>query len=183
MSTIKELAERAALDRGRVSDLVHELMEEGWVKALRSKKTGVPRWELTEEGSRVLPPSSPEGYASIGGRDAQGLALAARDFYLSKGWFFALARQDAEMKRKVDCVAYDYDNGLAVGVEVESSRHVLHDHLEQVKQHMLEIAPFKELHFWARGEAAERISELRTELRPEDQSKVKVFAVEEEPPL
>jgi DNA-binding MarR family transcriptional regulator len=180
---MKEIAERIGLDRNQVSDLLNELREKGWVKAARAVKKGAPRWELTEEGRKVLPPSAPEGYASIGGHEAHELALAAREYYLSKGWFFALARQDPGMKRRVDCVAYDYDKELAAGVEIESSEHVLHDHVEQVKQHMLEVAPFSELHFWAHEGAAERIAELRLQLRGEDQSKVKVFAIGEEPNL
>ena len=130
----------------------------------------------------MLPPSTPEEYASIGGPEAQELALAARDFYLSKGWFFALARQDPGMGRKVDCVAYDYDSRVAAAVEVESSEHVLHDHVEQAKQHMMEVSPFDEVHFWAHRDAAEKIMEMRGALRPEDQPRVKVFAVGEGPP-
>lgn len=180
MSTIRELAERTGLDRNQVSDLLNELRENGWVKVARGMRTGAPRWELTEEGRKVLPPSVPEGYASIGGHEARELALAAREYYLSKGWFFALARQEPGMKRRVDCIAYDYDKELAAGVEIESSEHVLHDHVEQVKQHMFEVAPFNELHFWAHEAAAERIAELRFQLRPEDQARVKVFSVGEE---
>jgi DNA-binding MarR family transcriptional regulator len=179
MSTIKELAERAGLDRSQVSDLLNELREKGWVKVARGLKAGSPRWELTEEGRMVLPPITPDGYKSIGGHEAQELAVAARECYLSKGWFFALARQEPGMKRRVDCIAYDYGTGLVAGVEIESSEHVSHDHLEQVKQHMLGISPFKELHFWAHADAAERIVELRLQLRPEDQARVKVFSVGE----
>jgi transcriptional regulator with XRE-family HTH domain len=181
MSTIRELAERTGLDRNQVSDLLNGLREKGWVKVARGMKTGAPRWELTEEGRMVLPPITPDGYKSIGSHEAQELALAAREYYLSKGWFFALARQEPGMKRRVDCIAYDYDSGLVAGVEIEGSEHVLHDHAEQVKRHMFEVAPFNELHFWAHEGAAERIAELRLQLRGEDQSKVKVFAVGEEP--
>jgi DNA-binding MarR family transcriptional regulator len=180
MSTIRELAERTGIDRNEVSELVDMLREKGWVKAHRSTAAGTPRWELTNEGRRVLPPSTAEGYASIGGSEAQGLAIATRDYYLSKGWFFALARQEAGMKRKVDCVAYDYDRRMAVAVEIESSEHVFHDHIEQVKQHMMEISPFDEVHFWAHQDAAEKIMELRNALCPEDQLRVKVFAVGED---
>ena len=84
------------------------------------------------------------------------------------------------MKRKVDCVAYDYEHRLVAAVEVESSEHVFHDHVEQVKQHMAEISPFGEVHFWAHQDAAEKIMELRNALRPEDQARVKVFAVGDE---
>ena len=135
---------------------------------------------MTDEGRKMLPPSTPDGYASIGGREAQELAVAARNFYLSRGWFYALALQDSRMDRRVDCVAYDYDSNAPIAVEIESSEHVLHDHAEQVKLHMLEITPFGEVHFWAHREAAERILELRSQLRPEDQVRVKVFAVGEE---
>jgi DNA-binding transcriptional ArsR family regulator len=180
MSTIRELAERTGLGRSQVSDLLNELREKGWVKVARGMKTGAPRWELTEEGRSVLPPITLDEYKSIGSHEVQELALAAREYYLSKGWFFALARQEPGMKRRVDCVAYDYDTGLATGVEIEGSEHVSHDHVEQVKQHMLGISPFKELHFWAHVDAAERIAELRFQLRPEDQARVKVFSVGEE---
>ena len=177
MSTIRELAERTGRDRNQVSDLLNELREKGWVKVALARKTGAPHWELTEEGRKVLPPSAPEGYASIGGPEAQELALAAREYYLSRGWFFSLAPQGPKLERRVDCIAYDYDNELAAGVEIESSEHVLHDHAEQVKQHMFEVAPFNELHFWAHEDASERIAELRWQLRGEDLSKVKVFEV------
>jgi hypothetical protein len=182
MSTIRELSERTGLDRNQVSDLLDGLMEKGWVKIARGRKTVAPLWGLTDEGRRVLPPTTPGGYASIGSHEAQELALAAREYYLSKGWFFALARQEPGMERRVDCIAYDYDTGLAAGVEIEGSEHVLRDHGEQVRQHMLWISPFKELHFWAHVDAAERITELRTQLRPEDQARVKVFSVGEELP-
>jgi hypothetical protein len=66
-------------------------------------------------------------------------------------------------------------------VEIESSEHVFHDHVEQVKQHMLEVSPFDEVHFWAHQDAAEKIMELRNALRAEDQPRVKVFAVGEAP--
>jgi predicted mannosyl-3-phosphoglycerate phosphatase (HAD superfamily) len=79
-----------------------------------------------------------------------------------------------------NCVAYDYERKLSVAVEIESSEHVFYDHIEQVKLHMMEISPFNEVHFWAHQEAAERIMELRSQLRPEDQLKVKVFAVGED---
>jgi len=180
MSTIRELAERTGIDRSRVSELLDSLRERGWVKVLRSSATGTLRWALAEEGKKTLPPSTPDGYESIGASEAQGLALSARTYYLSKGWFFALARQDPGMRRKVDCIAYCYERGLAAAIEIESSGHVLHDHAEQVKQHMTEISPFDEVHFWAHEAAAEKIMELRNRLRPEDQARVKVFAVGEE---
>lgn len=183
MSTIMELAERTGVDRTQVSELVDALMEKGWVKARRSSPSGTPRWELTDGGRKALPPSTAEGYASIGGPEAQGLALAARDYYLSRGWFFALARQDPKMGRRVDCVAYDYGSDTPVAVEVESSEHVFHDHVEQVKQHMMEISPFDEVHFWAHQDAAGKIMEMRKALRPEDQARVKVFAVGEDSPV
>jgi len=181
MSTIRELAERTGIGRNEVSELLDMLRDKGWVRVHRSSMAGASRWELTDDGRRILPPSTPEGYASIGGPEAQGLALAARDHYLSKGWFFALARQEAGMRRKVDCVAYDYDHQLAVAIEIESSEHVFHDHVEQVKRHMMEISPFDEVHFWAHQAAAEKIMELRHGLRAEDQPRVKVFAVGEVP--
>ena len=181
MSTIRELAERTGIDRTQVSGLIDMLRERGWVRARRPSPSGTPRWELTDEGRKVLPPSTPEGYASIGGPEVQGLALAARDYYLSNGCFFALGRQDAGMKRKVDCVAYDYEHRLAAAVEIESSEHVFHDHIEQVKQHMLEISPFDEVHFWAHQDAAGKIMELRSRMGAEDQAKVKVFAVGDSP--
>jgi len=178
VSNIRELSERTGIDRSEISDLLDTLREKGRVKTVRRKEGGPILWELSDQGRSVLPPSTPEGYASIGGSEAQGLALAARDYYLSRGWFFAIARQDAGMSRKVDCVAYDYDGKIAVGVEIESSEHVFHDHIEQTKRHMLEIAPFDEMHFWAHKEATERISELKSQLRPEDQAKVKVLTAE-----
>jgi DNA-binding MarR family transcriptional regulator len=181
MSTIRELAERTGIDRSEVSELLDSLRERGWVKVLRSNRAGPIRWVLTEEGRQTLPPSTPDGYDSIGASEAQGLALSARAYYLSKGWFFALARQDFELKRKADCVAYDYEGRLAVAIEIESSEHVFHDHVEQVRRHMMEISPFDEVHFWAHQAAAEKIMELRNRLRPEDQARVKVFAVGEEP--
>ncbi|MDG7008044.1 MAG: hypothetical protein JRN06_07345 [Nitrososphaerota archaeon] len=107
---------------------------------------------------KALPPSTAEGYASIGGPEAQGIALAARDYYLSRGWFFALARQDPKIGRRVDCVAYDYDRNLAAAVETESSEHVFHDRIEQMKQGMMEIFPFDEVHFWAYRDAADSIA-------------------------
>jgi len=177
MSTIRELAKRTGVDRSEVSKLLDSLREKGWAKALRSDGAGIIRWGLTDVGRRILPPAIPDGYASVGGHEAQVIAVAAREFYLSNGWFFALARQDSEMPRRVDCVAYDYDSGRAVAVEVESSGHVIRDHPEQVKKHMLEISPFDEVHFWAYGTAAERIMVLRSEMRPEDQDKVKVIRV------
>ena len=183
MSTIKELAERTGIDGSEVSELLDKMREKGWVKVRRSNAAGTPRWELTDEGRKVLPPATPVGYASIGGREAQELALVARDFYLSKGWFFALTRQGPDMKRKVDCVAYDYDSRTAAAVEVESSEHVFHDHVEQAKQHMMEVSPFDEVHFWAHRDAAEKIVEMRDALRPEDQPRVKVFAVGEDSPV
>ncbi len=181
MSAIKELAERTGIDRGEVSELLDMMREKGWVKVRRPNATGTARWKLTDGGRRVLPPSTPEGYASIGGPEAQRLAVAARDYYLSRGLFFALGRQDAGLKRKVDCVAYDYEHQLSAAVEIESSEHVFHDHVEQVKQHMLEVSPFDEVHFWAHQDAAEKIMELRNALRAEDQPRVKVFAVGEAP--
>jgi DNA-binding MarR family transcriptional regulator len=181
MSTIGELAGRTGIDRGEVTELLNTMREKGWVKVRRPNATGTPCWELTDKGKEILPPSTPEGYASIGGREAQELALGARDFYLSKGWFFALALQDTKTGRRVDCVALDYESNTPIAVEIESSEHVLHDHAEQVKRHMLEITPFREVHFWAHGEAAERILELRSQLRPEDQARVMVYAVREEP--
>ena len=183
MSTIRELAERTGIDRSDVSELLDSLRERDWVKALGSKEVGPVRWVLTENGRKTLPPSTPDWYESIGGLEAQELALLARAYYLSKGWFFALARQDPELKRKVDCVAYDYERKFAVAIEIESSGHVLHDHVEQVKRHMMEISPFGELHFWAHKDAAEKIMELRSAFGPEDQARVKVFAVGEEPQL
>ena len=181
MSSIKALSERTGIDRSAVSEILNLLRERGWAKVVRPKTVAGPLWELTDEGRRVLPPTTAEGYASIGGSEVQELALAARDYYISRGWFFALARQDPTMARRADCVAYDYDNQTPVAVEVEGSEHVLHDHSEQVKRHMMEVAPFREVHFWARGEAAERIVELRAQLRPEDLAKVKVFSVGEAP--
>jgi hypothetical protein len=38
--------------------------------------------------------------------------------------FFTLAKQDHSMKRKVDCVAFDYDHNVSTGVEIESPNHV-----------------------------------------------------------
>jgi DNA-binding MarR family transcriptional regulator len=180
MSTIRELAERSGIDRSKVSELLDPLREKAWVKILRSSAPGPFRWVLTEEGRKILPPSTPGGYETIGGAEAQELALSARTYYLSKGWFFALARQDPELKRKVDCVAYDYERKTAAAIEIESSQHVLRDHVEHVKRHMMEISPFNEIHFWAHRGAAERIVELRSGLRSEDQIKVKVFAIEED---
>ena len=180
MSSIRQLSERMGIDRNEASKILDLAREAGWVKPKRPG-AGLHLWELTEEGRRVLPPSEAEGYASIGGGEAQSLALSARDYYLSKGWFFALGRQDPKMGRRVDCVAYDYDSRSPVAVEVEGSEHVLHDHAEQVKLHMLEIAPFEEVHFWAHHEAAVRILELKSQLRPEDQARVKVLSVVDEP--
>jgi len=180
MSTIKGLGERTGIDRSMVSRLLHMLKEKGWVKILRPNAPGPVHWVLTEEGRKILPPLTASGYESIGGEEAQGLALSARERYISKGWYFAIARQDGEMKRKVDCVAYDYEAGIAVAIEIESSAHVLRDHVEQVRRHMLEISPFDEIHFWAHKAAADKIGELRSELRSEDQIKVKVFAVEDD---
>ncbi|HUH82881.1 MAG TPA: helix-turn-helix domain-containing protein [Nitrososphaerales archaeon] len=177
MSAIRELAERTGVDRSEVSELLESLKERGWVKVLRSDGAVNIHWGLTDEGRRILPPGIPDGYASVGGHEAQVIAVAAREFYLSKGWFFALARQDSDMPRRVDCVACDYDSGRAVAVEIESSGHVIRDHAEQVKKHMLEVSPFDEVHFWAFEVAAERIMELRSEIRPEDQDRVKVFRV------
>jgi DNA-binding MarR family transcriptional regulator len=180
VSTIRELAERTGIDRSKVSELLDPLREKASVKILRSKAPGPVRWVLTEEGRKILPPSTPGGYESIGAAEAQKLALSARTYYLSKGWFFALARQDSISKRRVDCVAYDYEHKIAAAIEIESSQHVLRDHVEQVKQHMMEISPFNEVHFWAHQAAADKIMEVRNGLRPEDQTRVKVFAVGEE---
>jgi len=180
VSTIKELAERTGIDRSEVSGLIDLLREKGWVKILRPDEQGHGLWVLTKVGRKILPPFTPGGYESIGGWEAQGLALSVREAYLSRGWYFALARQDGEMKRKVDCVAYDYEHGLAVGIEIESSAHVLHDHPEQVKQHMLEISPFDEIHFWAPKAAVEKIEELKSSLgSKEAMARVKVFEAAE----
>jgi len=179
MSTTTKLAERTGIDRSEVSELLDLLREKGWVKVIRAREEKPILWVLTDEGRKILPPFTADGYDSIGALEAQELALSARDCYLSKGWYFALARQDPELKRKVDCVAYDYERRLAVAVEIESSGHVLH-HIEQVKQHMMEISPFEEVHFWAHKEAMEKILELRDRLRPEDQVRVVVFPVSEE---
>ena len=181
MSTIRELAERTGIDRSKVPEILGPLRGNGWVKVLRPSAPGPVRWVLTEEGRKILPPFTPGGYESIGAAEAQGLAISARGYYLSKGWYFALARQGSEMKRKVDCVAYDYEAGFAAAIEIESTAHVLHDHVEQVKQHMLDISPFEEIHFWAHQSAAAKIMQLRNSLRPEDRTRVKVFAVGEEP--
>ena len=178
MSTIREIAEKTGIDRNEATKLLDMLYEKGWVKVFQSGNAeGIARWGLTDKGRKILPPSTPDGYESIGGSEAQEVALSAREFYLSMGWFFALARQGPGMSRKVDCVAYDYDGKKAVAVEVESSDHVLRDHVEQVRKHMMEISPFDEVHFWAHQAAAERIMELRSSLGPEDQARVKVFAV------
>ena len=179
MSTITNLAERTGIDRSRVSELLGSLRAKGWVKARRPKAEEPLLWMLSEEGRKTLPPFTSDGYESIGGTEVQGLAISARDHYLSSGWFYAPARQDPGMTRKVDCVAYDYEGGFAVAVEIESSGHVLRDHVEQVKKHMLEISPFAQVHFWAHRSAAERILELRRELRSEDRLRVWVFAVGE----
>ena len=50
----------------------------------------------------------------------------------------------------------------------------------QVKQHMLEVSPFDEVRFWAPQDAAEKIMERRSALRPEGQFRVRVFAVGED---
>ena len=183
MTTIRELAENTGIDRSEVSELLVSKMKEGWLKTFRRKEGGPITWILTDEGRKVLPPSTPEGYASIGGPEAQGLALTAREHYLSRGWFFALARQETAMRRRVDCVAYDYTRRLAAAVEIESSAHVLRDHVEQVKRHLMEISPFDEVHFWAHLDAADRIKELKNGLRPEDQPKVKIYSVEDDTPV
>jgi hypothetical protein len=176
------ICERTALPReGSTQEVVRGLYDAGYIKILRSDRLGNPTYVLIEKAGEILPPSTKEGYSSIGGEDAQAIALAAREHYLSHWQFFALARQDMKMKRKVDAVAFDYDQGMPIGVEVESPNHV-QTHPEELRAHMVQVEPFQKLHVWCAEASQTRVRELVEQL-PEDQSsKIKVFPAVLAPP-
>ena len=155
--------------------VLDDLYDLGLIRVASSNAVGTRYYGLTGKAvDGILPPATKEGFSSIGGEDAQEIALAARKWYLEHGWFFALARQDLEMKRKVDCVAFDYDNNTAAGVEIESPNHVS-THPEELKAHLLEVEPFQELHVWVREESKARVDELVDQLPADQKEKVRVF--------
>ncbi len=173
---ISEIGRRSSIDR--TSPLTKETLDalytDGLISIISTNRRGDKTWGLTEKAKNILPPGDLKGYESIGGSDAQEIAQKACDYYLSHGCFFTLGRQDLSMKRKPDCVVYEYARQVPVCVEVESADHVA-THADQLALHFREIDPFRELHVWIRPESKAKVDEILQSVPADLRSRVKVF--------
>ena len=172
--SVMRAAERAGVEREVAGRILGRLRASGVVRAIGSDRAGSEFYTLDPE---ALPGLKPESYHGIGGAEARQLAMQVVKLCLERGWFVAPGRQDVGMERKPDMVAFDYSKGFSIAVEVESEEHILHDHPEQLKRHMLEIDPFNEMFVvTTKGEAERKVLELRSQLPLAQQDKVIVVA-------
>ncbi len=174
---ITRICELSGLPRDEeTTKAVEGLHDFSQIKVVRSDRAGNRTYGLTNGGLALLPPTTKEGFESIGKEDAQEIALAARRYYLEHGFFFAIGRQDLKMERKPDCVAFDYDRALPIAGEIESTNHV-QTHPEELKSHLLEVEPFRELHVWCQGGVKTKVEGLIAQLPEDQREKIKVFVV------
>jgi len=171
---VMRAAERAGVEREVAARILGRLRASGVVRAIGSDRAGSEFYTLDPE---ALPGLKPESYHGIGGAEARQLAMQVVKLCLERGWFVAPGRQDVGMERKFDIVSFDYSRNVPIAIEVESEEHVLHDHPEQLKRHMLEIDPFNEMFVvTTKGEAERKVLELRSQLPLAQQDRVIVVA-------
>jgi len=171
---VMRAAERAGVEREVAGRILGRLRASGVVRAIGSDRAGSEFYTL-DPGA--LPSLKPESYQGIGGAEARQLAMQVVKLCLERGWFVAPGRQDVGMERKFDIVSFDYSRNVPIAIEVESEEHVLHDHPEQLKKHMLEIDPFNEMFVvTTKGEAERKVLELRSQLPLAQQDRVTVVA-------
>jgi DNA-binding PadR family transcriptional regulator len=164
-----------ALQEGGLTALLEKMKDDGLIEIAAVKKRGPVTaidYRLSNEGERLLSCD----YAAIGKEDAQEIATKAREYYVSHGQFFQVCRQDLDMPRKPDAAAYDYLNGKAIAVEIESPGHV-DTHADQLMRHFQEVDPFSELHVWIRKESEAKVQDLIRQLPADQAGKVRIYAV------
>jgi len=177
---VKRVCELAAFTNEKtVRAMVEEMYEEGVLRVVRSKgRRGafiVSEYGLTEKGRALISPD----VQGIGGEEGQALARRAIAYYHKRGTFVGEAKQTPPGERP-DLIAFDYDSGEPIDVEIESSNEV-ETHPEQVKHNMTKWREmgFKKLHVWTLAPAAERVKEIRGQLPPGEQKDVQVFGEDE----
>ncbi len=172
-ATQNKLCELTGLSRSKETrELIEEMWTKKWIKVVRSWTVGAEKakeYGLTEDGKKLLACD----FSQIGGLEAQEMAVKARAYYLNHWMFFTLGKQD-RVEMKPDCIAYDYDQGKAIAVEVESPNHV-QTHPEELKAHLLHVEPFKELHVWIKEESKAKVEGLLYQLQSDQTPKIKVF--------
>ncbi len=175
---VKRICELSGLSKeNEVREMVESMHEEGVLKVVRSRTRGaftVSEYGLTEKGEALIKPA----VEAAGGEEAQVLAKRAIAHYHGRGAFVGTVKQTE--KERPDLIAYDYEEGAPVAVEVETENEV-QTHPGQVKHNMMKWKGmgFRSLHVWTLSPAAERVKELRGQLPPDMQRDVQVFSVEE----
>lgn len=174
LTTIERDSPGTVQERG-ITALLETMKDQGIIEIATVKKRGPVSqidYRLTDTGRRLLACD----FATIGEADAMNIATKAREHYISSGLFFMVGRQDLDMERKPDAVVYDYLNNKAILIEVESPSHIT-THGDQLKRHMVQIAPFAEEHVWVKMESEAAVKELISQLPADQASRVKIFVV------
>jgi hypothetical protein len=162
--------------RDKTSNLIYDLRMEGVISIVSSKKHGNQfEYEYTLS-AKARHDYFPETFESIGtADDINEVAKKAYDYYLEKKFFISLANQDVKKDRMMsDIVVHDYQNDMAISVEIESQKEVS-SHPEQVRLNMIKWKDlgFVECHMWSKSQ---KIVEIKNKLGNEAE-KVQTFVV------
>ncbi|CDI06327.1 type IV secretory system conjugative DNA transfer family protein [Candidatus Nitrosotenuis uzonensis] len=175
---ITEIVEATkSTNRNKTKAIIQSLIAEGLIDTVMLRKQGstiVRKYSLSLKAINTYFTVSFDviGYAT----DVAQVAKAAHQYYLNKRFFIVIANQNRQNKTMSDMVAYDYDNNIAISVEIES-RSEISSHPEQVRFNMIKWKElgFSECHVWAK--TTDRLQKIKSKLGSE-YDKVKIFHVD-----
>ena len=110
---------------------------------------GSRRYSTTQEAKSKYMTFDPGKIGNAG--DVAALTEEVVAWYLERGYYVAMAKQNPRSgKDRADLVAYDYETGEAISVEIESESE-LNSHLEQVEKNMAKWPEmgFDRCHVWS----------------------------------
>lgn len=164
--------------RDKISKLLKDMLNRNLVEIAEKIPKGsviIIKYRLTEQSRRQY---FNFDYSLIGtANDVPSIIKQAVKYYLQQGYFVGAALQNLKKDNlRTDLIAYDYDNGIPISVEIESCSEV-NSHPEHV---LLNMQKWKEMgflqcHVWS---THKKVIEIKERLEPVTKENVKVFVNE-----
>jgi hypothetical protein len=165
-------------NRDKTRELIDVLQMDGLLNIASSRKIGRRFENIYTLSANAKRQYFPESFELIGkAKDINEISKKAFDFYVQNDYFISLANQiRGKEKYCCDMIAYDYQNDIAISIEIESTREVS-SHPEKVRFNMLKWKElgFAECHVWSKSQ---KITEIRDNLGNEAKL-VKTFLVKD----
>ena len=159
-------------NRSELLPILKNMVSAGLLERADAKRSAPYQLTSATRKSYFEPDVAPIGSAD----DVEGVARQAFDAYIGQGFFVGVAEQAVRKGvDRTDLVAYDYETGTPISIEIESASEV-RSHPEHVRYNMTKWKNmgFGMCHVWSKSRAVLRVFE---DLDEKEKESVKVTVV------